>query len=198
MNVYDRINQRYGFMPPDEYRSMDQAGFFDFRNKRTYLWIPEAEWLPPKKILTFEFEEFHKPGFVPFAHTAAGDHWCWWPGQHDMAVVQCPHDSIEAWFDAPSFVGSIYRRVLDYCLDILPDDQVEVCTRLAEWVIRLDVYFPPTWIETLKRLSTAKPKTWRRKEMSGYGLLSITEYESLVKRDLGFPRLNKTFEWMNL
>ena len=198
MNVYDKIHQRFGFSLPDEYRSMERAGFFDAKKEATYLWVPEAEWLSPREILKFEFEEYHKPGFIPFAFTGASDHWCWWPAEHESAVVLCPHDSIEASFDAPSFVGSLYRRILDYCLSFELDEEKEVRERLVGWGKTLMPYFPSRWTETLLYLSQVKADSWRRKKMSGYGVLSVDRYDELVKRDLEFPRLYENFEWMNL
>lgn len=176
---------------------MERAGWFNVKNDATYLWIPEAEWLTPKDILEFQFESYHKPGFVPFAFTGAGDLWCWWPAQDSSAVVLCWRDSIEGSFDAPSFVGSLYRRILDHCLHIDPGEEKEVRERLPALAKTLATYFPSQWRDTLLSLAETKVVSWRRERMTGQGLLSIDEHERLVKRDLNFPRLDETFEWMN-
>ena len=55
---------------------MEAEGFFKLKGKGptydpaqepTYLWVPEMEWLRPKEILAYTWEEYHKLGFVPFA-----------------------------------------------------------------------------------------------------------------------------------
>lgn len=196
MNVYDQIQQRYGFSLPEEYRAMERAGWFDAKNKATFVWVYETRWLTPEKILAYEFESFHKPGFVPFARTAASDLWCWWPAQDPAAVVLCPRDSTEASFDASSFVGSLYRRMLSYCVDFDREDEANIRAQLIGWAGKFAPYFPAPWIETLQSLSRANATPWQMQKFNGFGLLPLQEEKDLIQRDLGFARLSETFEWM--
>jgi len=80
-SIYESIESKYGFALPSAYREMNELGWFDTCDKSRYLWISEAEWMRPDEIFSYEPLEYHKPGFVPFAFTGAGDHWCWWPAE---------------------------------------------------------------------------------------------------------------------
>src|SRR5437763_1122028 len=120
--LYLQVERRYGFALPPEYRQMHETGFFEFDDLRNrvgpkYLWLNDMEWLEPPQIRDHEFPGYCKRGFVPFAVTAGGDHWCWYP-EHSVSgvtpVVLCPHDSNTAEFYAPHFLGALYRQVLDY------------------------------------------------------------------------------------
>ena len=57
---------------------MADKAWLDPYNEDQYLWLHETEWLAPVDILRYQPMEFHKPGFVPFAHNGGGDHWSWW------------------------------------------------------------------------------------------------------------------------
>src|SRR6516164_5067104 len=85
-DIFRQIEQRYGFSVPTEYRLMSERGWFDFDDARNrvgpdYLWLYDMEWLDPAGIRDHEFPEYCEPGFVPFAFTGGGDHWCWWPAE---------------------------------------------------------------------------------------------------------------------
>jgi hypothetical protein len=206
MGVYEEIEARYGFPIPPEYRRMEVEGFFDLRNpgayyepanEPTYLWVPEAEWLRPEAILAREPMPGERAGFVPFAFTGAGVLWCWWPPQDREAVVLCPHDDGTGRVDTPSFLGSIYRRFLDYSLDGIDEDE-EARSRqlLGLGAERLAGHIPATWAETLRSLSRAEVVEWREGRRRGRGVLTPVGYCAIVARDLGFPRLGEEFEWM--
>jgi hypothetical protein len=207
MDVYAAIEAKHGFAIPAEYRRIVAAGYFDLRhpgkyydpaNEPTYLWVPEAEWLLPQKILAHKPESFEKPGFVPFAFTGAGDHWCWWPSQDTGAVVLCPHDEATGVFDAPSFLASIYRRFLDYALaDIGEDEEAEARRHFAHWASQLEGHFPQQWITTLTSLVTAPANRWQQGRRAGRGFLTPQTYDELIARDIAFPRLGEEFEWMD-
>lgn len=205
-DIYDAIQARYGFAIPPEYRRMEADGCFELKNwgvmfdpdnEPTYLWIPEVEWLKPGEILAYRPEPEAKPGFVPFAFTGAGDHWCWWPDQDPEAIVLCLHDEGMGSFDAPHFLGSLYRRCLDYALDgISKDDESEARRLFDYWVERLGSYLAPPWIETLRHLSRADRFEWRDGRRSGEGFLTPEQYNAILARDLSFPRLGEAFEWI--
>src|ERR1700722_16297438 len=104
-DIYRRIEQRYGFAIPEEYRQMRARGWFDCADgampyfdpaSRLYLWMNDMEWMSLPDIVDFEFPSYCKPGFVPFAFTADGSHWCWYPEHTSNGVtpvVLCPRDS---------------------------------------------------------------------------------------------------------
>lgn len=193
--MYKAIQAKYGFAIPEEYRRMERLGWFDPKNRETYLWIFEAEWLRPEEILEYEPLEFHKPGFVPFAFTGGGDNWCWWPSEG--VVVLCPHDCLEGEIDAPDFLSSIYRRTLEYAAGGLDkDDEAGSRRQLIDWADALSPFFPAEWISTLRDAAKAPLEKWVRGYDYGFGFLSLDASEEILRRDLAFPRLGEKFEWM--
>lgn len=195
MNPYTAIEAKYGFAIPDDYRRMEHDGFFDLKNDATYLWIHEAEWMRPDEILAFEPFPDQKPGFIPFAFTGAGDYWCWWPKEDPKAVVSLIHDEGLGHFDAPDFLGSIYRRCLQAGLEIYPDE-AEVRQHYATWATRLAGYFPALWIETLRAIGAAPVIQQYMGKLPYQSLLIRQQYKDLVNRDLAFARLDEEFEWI--
>ncbi len=204
-SLYHRINERYGFAIPSEYRQMYERGWFDFDPARRglpqpYLWLNDMEWMPPRDILAHEFPSYCKPGFVPFAFTGGGNHWCWYP-QHTMngitPVVLCPHDCYTGEFYAPHFLGSLYRQILDFACDLInPDQEEEARTNLKQWLDDLGPFFPVEWRETIASLHATPLRSWQVRSISGHAFLLPDEYQSIVQRDLAFARLDETFLWM--
>jgi len=195
MDIFDELRKKYDFEIPASYRSMFEAGWFE---KDDYLWVHEAEWLSPQEILAHEPADYHKPGFVPFAFTGAGDEWCWWPETGQELVVLCPHDALQGQYDAPNFAGSIYRRMLEYALNgFVAEEQQEARDQLDEWATRLQPYFPSAWRETLHRLAQAPYVKWQKGRDWGAGFCTFEEHDAIIERDLDFPLLNQPFEWMS-
>ena len=195
MDLYAAIEAKYGFAIPEDYRRMERDGFFDLHNDATYLYMHEMEWMRPDEILAHTPASFHKPGFIPFAFTGASDEWCWCPAMDPKAVVSCPHDDMFGTFDAPDFLGSLYRRCLDAALEIYPDE-AEVRGQYATWISSLANYFPPAWIETLQSIAEAPVIHLYNGKLPYEALLTHHDYDKLVARDLAFPRLNEQFAWM--
>ena len=114
MNEFEQIERKYGLVLPEAYRSMYAAGWFDVKGDNDF-WLNEAEWMSLEEILNHEPAEYHRPEFVPFATTGGGSYWCWWPSAHPETVVFCPRDCYDGQFFAPSFIGFVYRSLLDFC-----------------------------------------------------------------------------------
>ena len=115
----DAIQERFGFQTPPAYQALERRGLFRYtkavntadltKSGDQYLWLNEMEWYQPDDLRTFEFEDHHKPGFVPFAHTGGGDFWCWYPAmakKDQTPVLLCLHDSEEAELFAPDFASA--------------------------------------------------------------------------------------------
>ena len=196
---YNAIAARYNFVIPDVYREMESRGWF---NKAHYLWLHEAEWLPLDKIIHYEFADYHKLGFVPFAFNGAGDLWCWWPeATRDSAtpVVCCPHDEEYGEFHAPNFLGFLYHQVLMYSVvggfDV--DEEEEAREWLRIWHKSFVEFFPHSWSETIASIAN-KPLITHEfgRGLYSAGFIQESEYNELVKRHLAFPKLNEKFRWM--
>ncbi len=184
--LYKRIEARYGFSIPDEYRQMQSRGSFNVRNDERYVWLHEAEWLSLEEIADYEFEPYHKSGFVPFAFNCAGDLWCWWPeaASHGITpVVWCLHDADMAEVSAPHFIGFIYRQIVEFCAADYSMDKQELQNQLQEWHSRFAEFFTAEWAKNLLTLTDKAP-------------LTEGEYAEIVQRDLAFERLDERFKWM--
>ena len=197
MDVYSAIKARYGFEIPEIYRRMEEAGLLNMppgpadASDERHLWVPEAEWLRPQEILEYEFPEWFRPEFIPFAFTGGGQPWCWWPVQDPEAVVYVPGDEAGV-FDAPNLLGSIYRRFLDHALSL--DEVEEGRLWYSRWARQLRDDFPPAWIDTMLKIADADVIPWRIHRLTGQGLLDPAARDRLIARDLAFPRLNEEFD----
>ena len=198
---FQQVEQKYGLILPDAYRSMYAAGWMDVKGDN-YFWLNDARWMSLERILNHEPEEYHRPGFVPFARTVGGDEWCWWPSTHPGTIVLCPHDCYDGQVYAPSFIGFVYRRLLDFCIYDFnaaedPEEAEENRKILTDSVTRLFIYLPGVWLETMKTLTTAAAVSWtvNGREVGG-GLLTGEQKQAIVQRDLAFPMLDQEFQWM--
>jgi hypothetical protein len=118
MDDLTAIEKKFGFKLPADYRKFVERGYIWGTD---YLWVHEAEWIPPQDIPDYEMFGTPKPGLVPFAFGGSGDPFCWQTQRitsaNEPAVVLCPHDSFEGEWYAPSFMGWLYRTDLDYSID---------------------------------------------------------------------------------
>ena len=198
---FQQVEQKYGLVLPDACRSMYAQGWMDVRGDN-YFWLHEAEWMSLEEILNHEPAEYHRPGYVPFAFTGGGDEWCWWPFAHPGTIVLCPHDCYDGEFYAPSFLGFVYRSMLDFCATGFdPEDDPEEAEEnrqiLKDSVARLSGYLPRPWQETLEALTTASSvQRFYNGRSIGVGLMTYDQGQAIIRRDLAFPQLDQEFQWM--
>lgn len=198
MDELDQIEQKYSFTLPQTYRSMFAVGWLDVKSPDPlYFWLLGAEWLSPAEILEYEPEDYQKPGFVPFAAEADGSHWCWWPEAHPETVVLCPRDCYDGEFYAPSFLGFVYCRLLDYAGCVSRQEEQEARQHLYESTVRLANYFPDAWKETLNTLASAElvQLSYSGRD-AGWGLMTHEQKLEILQRDVSFPLQNQNFQWM--
>jgi hypothetical protein len=194
-DIYRRIEQRYGFAIPEEYRQMRARGWFDCADgtmpyfnpaSRFYLWMNDMEWMSLHDILEFEFPSYCKPGFIPFAFTAGGDHWCWYPEHTSNGItpaMHCPRDSKMGEYYAPHFLGALYRQALSFAAEPLDaKEELEARQHLKRWFDDLGPLFPFGWRETLAALLTAPAELGIRDGQK------IQANQSLVTRRILFDR----------
>ncbi len=196
----ERIEKRYGLRLPPVYLEMRAQGWLEYAppDHPNLLWLHDAEWMSLQEIVYYQPAEYHKLGYVPFATTAGGDHWCWWPSEHPDAVVLCPHDYELGDFYAPSFAGFIYRQLLDYARYVRAEDEQEVRQYLRTAASRLSEYLPGSWIETLTTTASAPRVEYFLPNggEAGPGLVTEEQYQAIIQRDLAFPQLDQQFQWM--
>lgn len=208
--IYGQIEDRYGFALPAEYRRMWERGWFDLKagegldlyahpERHSYLWLNEMEWMPLEAIRDNRFPEYCKSGFVPFAFTGGGDHWCWHPASANCGitpVVLCPRDSKIGEFYASNFLGALYRQSLEFASYVKPEDEAEARIHLKRWVDDLGPLLPSPWSQTLANVARSPLQTWKEMRYEMSGLLRRAEYNEIVRRDLVFPLLDQEIQWM--
>jgi hypothetical protein len=131
------------------------------------------EWYEPDELRGFEFQSYHKGGFVPFAHAGNGDYWCWFPTMSEhgsIPVVLCPHDCYEADLYAPDFASALYRHALEYAVESREDGS-DQRTMLKRFAIELGPIWPTKWTNQIAS-AAASPVT-------------RSEYEYSVATELG-------------
>ena len=198
MDELDQIEQKYRFILPDAYRAMSAAGWLDTNSPDPlYFWLPGAKWLSPAEMIEYEPEDYQRPGFVPFASEPNGSHWCWWPEAHPGAVVSCPNDCEDGEFYAASFLDFVYQRLLDYAGCVPRQEEQEARRYYYESAVRLSNYFPASWKETLNALAAAElvQLSYHGRD-AGWGLMTNEEHSEILQRDIEFPLLGQTFQWV--
>ena len=140
----------------DEFRQADLSLPGDH-----YLWFNDMEWDQPDDLRTFKFASYHKSGFVPFAHAANGDYWCWYPAMEEQGaipVLLCPHDYSDADLFAPDFASALYHHAVQYAAETGQDDD-QRDAMLKRWAVELGPLWPAKWRDQVERLAGG-PTAW--------------------------------------
>ena len=195
-NFTNALKDKFNFEAPKGYQILEENHALLWKNDYRafelndsdipYFWLNEMEWYQPSEISQFEFEDYHKSGFVPFAHTGGRDYWCWSPehlANGNVPVLICPHDCEDAEFYAPDFSSALFRHALEYAASSEPDEE----KRLEMTLNRLLSYFSTSWktdwVKKIQKVSSTH--------------LSWQEYEDYIKLEFGKSFINKTIVWMN-
>jgi hypothetical protein len=206
--AFTQIEERYRFVLPESFREFWRRGFCSVlgpgRPGPNYLLLPDMEWMPLAEIITFEFRPYHLPGFVPFAFTGGGDHWCWQPEftvDSKTRVLCCYKDCYDADIYAPDFISTVYRHIIENAAGLQRDGAaVEAGRReLNAFSSVLTPFISTAWQQTLSdivqrtviksRSTDARPTDW-------YFLLSPRECKDILRRDLSCDWLDSKFRWM--
>jgi len=182
----DAIRERFKFETPSEFRALEARGLFHWSEKAReaelttpgdhYLWFHEMEWYQPGELRKFEFESYHKNGFIPFAHAGNGDLWCWYPERAEggrVPVLLCPHDLNVADLYARDFASALYRHALQFCAETADDDPDETSAMLKRYAVDLGSIWRPAWQKQIKKFA-AKP-------------IDEDDYQEIVEKEFGEP-----------
>jgi len=203
----ETIERRYDFPLPQAYRLLAERGHFDPAHidrqdllRSRYLYLHDAQWWQPAEIAAYQPPDYHLPGFVPFASTDAGDHWCWWPAratEQGVPVVLCPHDLTIGTIDSPDFAAWLFRRALDYALH-LPEGEEPGRAWLARWAEVFQPVWQPAWFAEVLRVAGDPLVTWIDPKTSepGAGLLTPEVFTQLLDQHTPMPERDQTFRWM--
>lgn len=208
MNTLEKVEKRLGIRFPAGYRSWHACEYFDPRNtSETYLWVHEAEWIPPAEIPGYDLWRDTVPGLVPFAFNGAGDHWCFSTQQAtspgEFEIWFCIHDAELGEIDTPSFPAWFYRRCLSYAAGGFDEDAASIRQaqkNLKLWSQRLAEIQPGAWAEHLAELSACEPFAYKNSNLRStappmFGFLTMMEVHKIVSREFGKQYLRHEVKW---
>jgi hypothetical protein len=208
MDAYERIEKKYRFEIPWEYRTARDLGWMD-AGKGAML-LPDMEWWPLETIAEFEFPTYCRPhlsGLVPFASSGGGDYWCW-QADKNARVLLCTHDCDDGLVYAPDFRSALLRQCLE-CAGAERSTGVEEAlasarASLERWSRDFAVILPAQWCDLLASLAdhdTHVRETVTRGDGSRlqiYCLLSEEERAGIEAIELGYPELDAAIRWMHV
>ena len=199
MDSYPAIQSRWNFAVPEEYRRMQQSGFFDHTHPH-YIELSDVEWFALDHIAGYKPMDFQIAGLVPFAMEASASTWTWMrnkPIHGQTRIAHCPHDEGIAEVFAPDFNSCVYRLILQDLRstwlignhnDIAtPDDATRAFRRYAR---DLEPYFNPKWTA---RLDELLKRPFREMPDTCIGLMGGPELQSILAEDLDFEELDLQF-----
>lgn len=208
MDNLGKLEAHYGITLPPGYRAWSRERYTDYRQSdEQYLWVHEAEWIPPKEIQETDLSRVNVlPGLIPFAFTGAGDHWCWLSQANNPSaeydVLLCYHDEELADLFAPTFPAWFYRSALDYAsggFDADPEGIDEARAHLRLWSERLSEICPGAWAQHLASLADTAPFTYDRPSLRGsyqmFGFITAMDVEATVVDQLGPRYLKEKVAW---
>jgi hypothetical protein len=208
MNVLTQLEAHYGVPFPPGYCDWSLKKYTDYRDNMVgYLWVHEAEWIPPDQIPQHDLWRTNViSGLIPFAFSGAGDNWCWNTqvknGDAEYDVLFCWHDEELADRFAPTFPAWFYRNCLDYASGAIDkdDDGIENArTQLRLWSQRLSEIYPGLWAEHLALLAETQPSEYKhpklRDSVRMFGFITAMEVDEIVADQFGHRYLEQKVEW---
>lgn len=206
MSDLDKIEKQLQVKFPPGYRTWHERGYFKLRPRKNYLWLHEAEWIPPKEIPGYDLWRVTIPGLIPFAFNAAGDHWCWstkYPtslGEYE--IWYCAHYMELGERFAPTFAGWFYRNVLSYAAGGFDEDSEgikEARRNLRLWSKRLGEIHPGAWPQHLNELAASEPFAYKhpklRKSVTLFGFITAMDVDKFAEKQFGKRYLDDEVKW---
>ena len=198
MDTLDRIESHFSCSLPAGFRLWTERHYTDcHEHPDSYLWVNDAEWVPPAEITTKElFRDRHIPGLVPFAFTGGADYWCFntcsKTDQSEFEIILCNTDE-DADVYSPSFAGWFYRTCLEFAVSISADEVESTRQQFASWSQRMSELGNDSWSEHLSSIATETPSTYP----NGSTLCFLTESEvdQIVAKELGSKYVDTQIPW---
>jgi hypothetical protein len=208
MDFITRLESHYGVPLPRGYCDWSLRKYTDYRdNMQGYLWVHEAEWIPPDEIPQHDlWRSTIIPGLIPFAFSGARDNWCWNTqvknGDAEYDVLFCWRDEELADRFAPTFPAWFYRNCLDYASGAIDkdDDGIEKArTNLRLWSARLSEIHPGPWVEHLASLAETQPLEYKNPKLGAsvtmFGFITAMEVDEIVAEQFGHRYLEQKAAW---
>ena len=193
------------FRIPEIYTEMSRKGFF---NKDTFLWLNDMEWIPIEKIGDYEYEDGESRSVVPFAFTGGGDKWVWVidEGENDYPVGLCEGAEVNGIYYARNTRDAILRQIIEFVsgsnfyvnaeeAKSYQFSEAELKELLKKWKNSFEGILSDEQLELISRFSTMPLKHIESKYGEWYALLSDEESGEMIRKYLGFDRLDDEFEW---
>lgn len=175
------------------------------------LYARDFELYPVPEVLAYEAEDEWWGSayqFVPLGFTGAGDLYAFCPSltaaNGDVPVTRSLHDDVTTTVLAPHLEGFIFREMLDRATSFDHYDLGGYAgfegfrADLLRAVASISPYLRPAWGELLaevyNRPLTRQTITLPRRQYTIDALLPAEEAERILRREIGFDKLNTTFE----
>ncbi len=149
--------------------------------RRMASWQPPSDWSAASDA-------------VPFAQTANGDLWCWYPGwaTGNTPPIVLVSGGKDARLYAPNFEGFLFRQLLEQLSGAegqsLERDEAELERQAQAALERVRPYLRSNW---LALLDAVRERPLRRNELTGrLQFLEPEEAREIVQRELPFEHLN--------
>lgn len=208
MDVITELEDHFGVSLPRGYRDWSLKKYTDRRVRMNqYLWVPEAEWIPPDEIPQYDLGRTNIiPGLIPFAFSGAGDHWCWNTqvknGDAEYEILCCWHDEELADRFAPTFPAWFYRNCLVYASEAIEIDYDSIDEgrhSLRLWSKRLSDIYPGDWAVHLAGLASRTPSEYKhpklRDSVMMFGFITAMEVDEIVADQFGPSYLEQKVAW---
>ncbi|MEM6257033.1 MAG: SMI1/KNR4 family protein [Planctomycetota bacterium] len=198
MKTLDQIEARFDFILPNMYRDLAQANRLNHQRKQ-FFEMPDCLWVVPSTLAKFSWDDGSEPvdGLVPFATNGCGDHLCWHlPSRGrggENVVMECPHDSYEGRWFAPTLAGAVFRQSLEWLNIHAHEEELEQTYQTIDVVLEvLAGYVPKTWCAALQSFQKKGPK------QNKYGdpvFLSDDEIDTIIGRSFSEKYVSNIFIW---
>lgn len=199
MESLTAIERQWKFKLPPTYCAFAERGYLNFSGD-AYLWVNDAEWIPPSEILNYEWSGTQKLGLVPFAFTGGGDVWAWQTQRilstNEPAIAFCPRDDYQGHWHAPSFIGWLYRIGLEYA-SLGWDEEPETRNNLTSWSRVVREFGDATWAADLEEISRRPLQKYRVGRYDADGLLPLNELRDRVASAFGGEFVDSPYVWDN-
>ncbi len=208
MSALAQVERHFDVALPRGYREWCSRNYTDCRvDDGAYLWVHEAEWIPPDEILERDlWRDEVIPGLIPFAFSGADDNWCWnsrvATAADEYEILFCWHDEELADVFAPTFSGWFYRNCLDYASGAFDADTQGIAegrTNLRLWSAKLAEIQPGSWADHLADLAEAEPFVYRHPDLRAsvrmFGFITAMEVDRIVLEQFGEHYVGNKVEW---
>jgi hypothetical protein len=115
--LYGQIRGVKGFDVPSDYQTLYEAGLVAPGHPNRLV-MSDTRWLSLVEIAQYRAPSHRRASLIPFAFSGRRDSWAWDSerrGDSSPPVFFCPVDLNRGTLYAPTFLGCVYRLLLEEC-----------------------------------------------------------------------------------